>query len=238
MSDVKMNSSVKPKLDRSGINRIVQVLGFLVVFGAILFSIAGRLDWWEAWIFLTIYLIGILANGIWTIRHNPEMINERGRMGKNAKSWDKVIGVFYTIFLVGIIVVAGLDARFAWSSAPLWVKILGGIGFSLSLALTFWVMTANTFLSTFVRIQDDRGHYTVTRGPYRFVRHPMYVGILFMSWGIPLLLGSWWAVIPGALIMVLFVIRTALEDRTLQAELPGYQDYVQKVRYRLIPGVW
>ena len=148
----------------------------LLVFGVLLFGLAGRLDWWEAWIFLVIYLAGILTNGLWCIRHNPEMINERGRIGKNAKSWDKVIGIFYMIFLVAIFVIAGLDARFAWSVVPLWAKILGGIGFAFSLAITFWVMTANTFLSTFVRIQDERGHTTVTGGPYRFVRHPMYVG--------------------------------------------------------------
>jgi protein-S-isoprenylcysteine O-methyltransferase Ste14 len=236
MSNIQFNRSAK--LNRSGINRIIVVLGMLMAFGVILFSLAGRLDWWEAWVFLTIYLAGILANGLWTLSHNPEVINERGRIGKNAKSWDKVIGVFYTIFLVGTFVLAGLDARFAWSAVPLWAKILGGIGFILSLAMVFWAMTANTFLSSFVRIQEERGHTTVTGGPYRFVRHPMYVGILFMSWGMPLLLGSWWAVIPGVLNILLFIVRTSLEDRTLQAELPGYVEYSQKVRYRLIPGVW
>jgi len=236
MSDIRINPPAK--LDRSGINRIIQVLGSLLLFGVILFGTAGRLDWWEAWVFLAIYLAGVLANGLWSIRHNPDVINERGRIGANAKSWDKVIGIFYMIFLIGMYVVAGLDQRFAWSMAPLWVKILGGIGFAASMALTFWVMTANTFLSTFVRIQDDRGHTTVTGGPYRFVRHPMYVGILFMSWGMPLLLGSWWALIPGVLNILLFFIRTSLEDRTLQAELPGYKAYVEKVHYRLIPGVW
>ena len=236
MSDT--TNTQTPKLDRSGINRIIQVLGSLLVFGVILFAAAGRLDWWDAWIFLGIYLAGVLINGLWSIRHNPEMINERGRIGANAKSWDKVIGIFYLIFLIGIYVVAGLDERFNWSMAPLWVKLLGGIAFALSMALTFWVMKTNTFLSTFVRIQDDRGHTTVTSGPYRFVRHPMYVGILLMSLGMPLLLGSWWAVIPGVLNIILFIIRTALEDKALQAELPGYEEYARKVRYRLIPGVW
>jgi protein-S-isoprenylcysteine O-methyltransferase Ste14 len=226
------------RLDRSGINRIFQVLGFLLFFGMILFILAGRLDWLEAWIFLAIYLLGILANGFWSLRHNPDVINERGRIGKNAKSWDKVIGVFYMLFLVGMIVLAGLDARFTWSAVPLWAKVLGGVAFVVSLVITFWAMTANTFLSTFVRIQADRGHSTVTGGPYHYVRHPMYVGILFMSLGIPLLLGSWWSVIPGVLNIVLFFIRTALEDKTLQAELPGYVDYTRQVRYRLIPGIW
>ena len=166
------------------------------------------------------------------------MINERGRVGKDVKSWDKVIGGFYVVFLVAIFVLAGLDARYNWSVVPLWAEVLGGLAFVLSLVVTFWVMTANTFLSTFVRIQEERGHTTVTGGPYRFVRHPMYVGVLFMSWGMPVLLGSWWAVIPGVFIIIVIILRTSLEDRTLQAELPGYMDYTRQVRYRLVPGVW
>jgi protein-S-isoprenylcysteine O-methyltransferase Ste14 len=235
-------SAVQPnrpnKLDRSGKNRIVIVFGTILLFGVILFIAAGRLDWPEAWIFLAIYLAGTLAFGLWVLRHNPDVINERGRIGKNTKSWDKLIGVFSTIFLLGILVLAGLDARLAWSSVPLWAKILGGIGFIISLLLAFSAMIANTFLSTFVRIQDDRGHTTVSSGPYRFVRHPMYAGSLFMFWGMPLMLGSWWALIPGVLNIVVLVVRTALEDKTLQAELPGYKEYAEKVRYRLIPGIW
>ncbi len=226
------------KLDRSGINRIVQVVGFLVVIGVILFAAAGRLAWGEAWIFLAIYLSGMAANAVWSLRHDPGVINERGKVGENVKAWDKVIGWIYTVLFLGTFVVAGLDERFGWSPVPLWVEIVGAAGFALSLAWVFWVMKSNTFLSSFVRIQDDRDQVVVSSGPYRFVRHPMYAGMLFMFWGIPLLLGSWLALIPAVLNAVLFVVRTALEDRTLQAELPGYKDYVEKVRYRLIPGVW
>jgi protein-S-isoprenylcysteine O-methyltransferase Ste14 len=236
MSDTSIKSSAR--LDRSGISRIFQVLGSFVLFAALLFGTAGRLDWWEAWIFLGIYLAGVIANGLWSIRHNPEMINERGRIGKNAKDWDKVIGIIYMILLIAIYGIAGLDVRFGWSAAPLWVKVAGGIAFTLSMAMTFWVMASNAFLSTFVRIQDDRGQTTVTSGPYRFVRHPMYAGVLLMSLSMPLLLGSWWALIPGALNVALFVVRTTLEDRTLQAELPGYKEYVAKVHFRLVPGIW
>lgn len=236
MSAVKVNPTAK--LDRSGISRVITVLGSTLIFGVILFAAAGRINWPEAWILLGITLAGITANGLWSLKHNPEVINERGRMGANAKSWDKVIGLVYMVLLFAIYILAGLDARYGWSAAPLWVEVVGGVALALSLALTFWVMTANTFLSTFVRIQDERGHTTVTGGPYRIVRHPMYAGILLMSLGMPLLLGSWWALLPGALNIGLFVVRTTLEDRTLQAELPGYKDYVQKVRYRLIPGIW
>lgn len=226
------------KLDRSGINRIIQVLASLLVQAVLLFAISGRLDWTEAWIFLGIYLLGILANALWALGNNPEVINERGRVGKNAKNWDKVIGIAYCLLLLALAVVAPLDVRNNWSSVPAWIKVLGALSFSMAMAMTFWAMKTNTFLSTFVRIQEERGHYTVTSGPYRFVRHPMYSGILFMCWGMPLLLGSWWALIPGLLIIALFVVRTSLEDKTLQAELPGYFEYTQHVHYRLIPGVW
>ena len=226
------------RLDRAGISRILVVFSMLMLYAVILFGLAGHLDWWEAWVFLAIYLAGILANGLHALRHDAEVINERGRIGKDVKSWDKVIGIFYVIFLFATFIIAGLDARFAWSVLPLGTKILGGIGFLISLALTFWAMATNTFLSTFVRIQEERGHTTVTGGPYRFIRHPMYAGTVCMAWGVPLLLGSQWALIPGVLIILLLIIRTALEDRTLRAELPGYAEYSQNVRYRLIPGIW
>ncbi len=231
-------SAQPARLDRSGISRIAQVLGSLTVFGIILFAAAGRLDWWEAWVYLAIYLGGVLFNGIYSIRHNPEMLNERGRMSANTKTWDKWIAVIYMLLLLGIFILSGLDERLGWTSMPLWVEVVGAIGFAASMAITFWVMASNAFLSTFVRIQDDRGHTTVTTGPYRFVRHPMYVGVLLMSVSTPLRLGSWWAVIPGVLNIGLFVVRTALEDRMLQKELAGYVDYARQVRYRLLPGVW
>ena len=236
MTDVKINQPAK--LDRSGVNRIFQVLGFLLVMAAFLFGCAGRLDWWEAWALLAIYGLGIAANATWTLRHDPGVINERGRVAPNAKTWDKIIGLVYTVFLLGTYLVAGLDARFSWSTVPLAAKLVGGAGVTFSMALVFWVMTANTFLSSFVRIQDDRGHTTVTTGPYRYVRHPMYAGMFFYFLGTPLLLGSWWALVPSVLNVITFIIRTALEDRTLQAELPGYAEYAQRVRHRLVPGVW
>jgi protein-S-isoprenylcysteine O-methyltransferase Ste14 len=132
-----------------------------------------------------------------------------------------------------------LDAgRLGWSTMPIAVQIVGYIAFVLSMAVTFWAMATNPFLSTIVRIQDDRGQYVVTTGPYRYVRHPMYA-MMFLMWpGTALLLGSWWALLPAVVIVIIFVIRTALEDRTLQAELPGYVDYTQHTRYRLVPGVW
>lgn len=186
-------TSVKPtaKLDRSGINRIFQVLGSMLVIGAVLFASAGRLAWLEAWAFLGIYLAGVTANGIWTLRHDPGLINERGRVGENTKAWDKLIGLLYMILLLITMVVAGLDARFGWSVVSLMVKIIGGICFVLSLGMVFWVMTANTYMSTFVRIQDDRGHHVVTHGPYPLSATPCIRVYCSCFWASPF---SW---VPG-----------------------------------------
>jgi protein-S-isoprenylcysteine O-methyltransferase Ste14 len=150
-----------------------------------------------------------------------------------------VILSIYTVLLLTLLVVAGLDAgRFRWAPASPTLQWIGWAGTILAGTLIGWVTTVNTYLSRQVRIQDDRGQVTVTRGPYRVVRHPMYLGIIALLLCVPLVLGSLWALVPGALIGALFVLRTALEDQTLQSELPGYIEYVRRVRYRLLPGIW
>ena len=229
----------KPRLERSGINRIIQVFVSVLLMGLVLFLSAGRLDWPAAWIFLGTYVLVILTVGVWAIRKNPGVVNERGKIARNAKSWDKVLMTIYTVMLIVLFVVAGLDAgRYGWSTMPLVVQLAGYAGFLLATAVTYWAMAVNPFLSTIVRIQDDRGQYVVTSGPYRYVRHPMYATMFFMWPGIALELGSWLALVPAAVIVIIFVIRTALEDKTLQAGLSGYAEYAQHVRYRLVPGVW
>jgi protein-S-isoprenylcysteine O-methyltransferase Ste14 len=140
---------------------------------------------------------------------------------------------------VAIFPVAGLDAgRFHWSHVPLGVVVLGYVLFCIGYFLSIWVYRVNRFAEPTVRIQTDRGQRVIDTGPYALVRHPLYLGALLMWAGIPLSLGSLWALLPGALGAVVLVVRTILEDRTLQAELPGYQDYTHRVRHRLIPGVW
>jgi len=228
----------KPRLERSGINRIIQVFVSVLVMGLVLFVSAGRLDWPAAWIFLGFYVLVILTLGVWAMRKNPEIVNERGKM-QNVRSWDKALMIIYTVLLFVVLGVAGLDAiRFGWSVMPGALRVVGFIALVFAMVVTYWAMAINPFLSTIVRIQDDRGHFVVTSGPYRYVRHPMYAMMFFMYPGIALELGSWWALIPAAVIIIVFVIRTALEDQTLQAELPDYVEYTQRVRYRLVPGIW
>jgi len=147
--------------------------------------------------------------------------------------------ILYTLTMFVLCIVAGLDAvRFGWTTMHVSVQVVGVVGLLLSMAVTYWAMLSNPFLSTAVRIQEERGHQVVSTGPYRWVRHPMYVGVILLWPSTALILGSWWAVIPGLIISMIIVVRTALEDRMLQAELPGYADYAKRVRQRLIPGVW
>ena len=228
----------KPRLEGSGINRILQVLFSIVLMGVILFLTAGRIDWPAAWIYLGTYAVTVLTVGVWVARKHPDVINERGKIAHGAKAWDKVLMTIYTVMLFVLFGVAGSDQRNGWSTMSLAVQVLGYAGFLLAMAVTYWAMAVNPFLATIVRIQADRGHYVITTGPYRYVRHPMYA-MMFLMWpGIALELGSWWALLPAAVIIIVFVIRTALEDKTLQAGLPGYAEYAQHARYRLIPGVW
>jgi len=240
MSDTMsaQSSEIRPSLEHSGIRRSVQVLVSVLIIGALLFLSAGRLDWLWARFFLAGWLLLMLMSAF-VMHKSPGLINERGRRAENIKGWDKVLMGIYSLVLFTVPVVAGLDAvRFEWSAMPLAWHVIGGVLFIPAMIMPLWAMSANAYLSTMVRIQDDRGHQVVTTGPYRYVRHPMYVGTIFFGLSVPLFLGSWWTFVPCGLIVVLFTIRTALEDRTLREELPGYAEYAQRVRYRLLPGIW
>lgn len=240
MSNLNSPTHVRQNaLDRSGINRLIQVFGSMAVMGALLFLSAGRLDWIAAWVYLALNVVIVTTIGMYVARRNPDVINERGKIGKSVKNWDKIIMLLYTLTMFGLFVVAGFDAgRFGWTSLHVAFPVVGVLGFILSMAITYWAMLSNPFLSTTVRIQDERGHYVATSGPYQIVRHPMYVAVILMWVSTALILGSLWALVPAALIAVIFVVRTVLEDRLLQAELPGYSDYARHVRQRLIPGLW
>ena len=221
------------------LRRAGTVAVFFVIIAAILFLSAGRLDWLWAWVYLGISLVSVIINGVIMLRSSPETIAERGQP-QETKDWDKIVGSLWGVAIyIALPLVAGLDERFDWTGdiSVAW-HLAGAVALAVGLGLTSWAMIANTYFSTAVRIQSERGHTVCSRGPYRFVRHPGYVGFILQSISLPFLLGSFWALIPGITAAVLMIIRTALEDRTLQAELPGYPEYVQNVRYRLVPGIW
>lgn len=231
----KQNSNVTGGVVKRGL----ELVASLVLQGALLFVSAGRLDWVMAWVYIAIYLGVVSINSLVLIPRNPELIAERAQPKENTKDWDKTISGLVGVAFLGSLVIAGLDVRFEWSpEAALAVLVAGTVLLVLGNALFSWAMISNAFFSTLVRIQEDRSHTVATNGPYRFVRHPGYVGWILMSFGIPVMLGSLWAVIPGALSALLMIVRTALEDKTLQSELPGYKEYAAQVRYRLLPGVW
>ncbi len=232
-------SEVRPAIWRALLKRVVAVFVVILVMDLLLFIPAGRLDWPSAWILSLLYGAVLLVYAVWGTLKAPDLLKERSQVADNVKTWDKVIMAVYTVLLLATLVLAGLDAgRIQWSHTPMAVQVLGLIGVVLAGGLVFWTILTNAYLGRMVRIQQDRGHQVVTGGPYRYVRHPMYVGIILLFPCMALFLGSWWALVPAILIGVLMVIRTALEDHTLQAELPGYAEYAQRVCYRLLPGVW
>ncbi len=215
-----------------------QVLSLLGA-GVALFWSAGRIDWWPAWAVISIWAAWFIATDFVLLRTNPNLMAERLSPPKDAKGWDRFIVSLLRLTQLARYILAGLDQRFGWTGGfPLAAQLTGLVVCVLGHALFGWAMVSNTFFSQVVRIQSERDHAVVTTGPYRFLRHPSYLGGSLFDLGIGVLLGSWWAILAGGVCAILLVLRTALEDRTLQSELPGYQEYARRVRYRLIPGVW
>jgi protein-S-isoprenylcysteine O-methyltransferase Ste14 len=212
---------------------------FIVLIMAILFVASGQLNWIWPWVYLGISIVVVLINGTIMLRTSPETIAERGRP-KETKNWDKVVSGFIALTQYLLLpLIAGLDMRFGWTRvlSVAW-HVSGVVVLVAGTAFTSWAMIENAYFSTAVRIQSERGHTVCRTGPYRFMRHPGYVGFILQALSLPILLGSLWALVPGITAAILIGIRTYLEDLTLQAELPGYRDYVQEVRYRLLPGIW
>jgi len=230
------NIQPNAELNRALQKRAIQIGTGLVSVAAILFASAGRIDWVWAWAYLGTSVAIIIVNVFVMPR---ELIAERAQPKENVKKWDKVITTLTMFPTVAMLFITGFDQRFNWSGSfnPL-AQIIALAAMILGQALTTWAMTSNKFFSTVVRIQTDRGHQVATAGPYHYVRHPGYVGFIIVNAVTPIALGSWWAMICAAMIICLFVARTALEDQTLQNELSGYKEYAAQVKYRLLPGVW
>lgn len=209
----------------------------LVLVGAILFIASGKLNWGMAWAYLVAMALIVIANAI---AMNPALLAERSQLQEGTKKWDVAIASFVGVWgPLCVWVVAGLDNRFGWTQTTLpGLQVVAFIFFMLGSLIGTWAMASNRFFSATVRIQKDRNHQVVTTGPYRYVRHPGYVGGIIVHLMSPLALGSWIALIPGVLIVCGYIVRTNLEDRVLLGELGGYKDYAKVVRHRLFPGVW
>jgi len=217
---------------------VTGILG-VTVFSIVWFSIAGRLNWRQGWALLLSIII-YLSIMVWQLsKVNPELVKERNRPANVAEDWDQVVMRIYSFALVVLWIVSALDGgRYTWSTVPLAAQLFGWLLLVAAGVMIWHVMMTNAYLSSWARIQDDRGQKVVQNGIYRQIRHPMYLGIMVCFLGIPLVLNSWWAMIPSILIIGLFVYRTNREDQMLMNGLDGYVEYSKKVKYRLLPGIW
>lgn len=219
------------------------VLGVVyLLIPLVLLICGGDVGWWQGWLYSVLILAAGIGGRVWAERRHPGLMAERQNIGsaKKAKSWDKLLAPLMALSIgLPMVIVAGLDHRYGWSPGfPQWLIVIGFMLILIGYAFAVWAFVENRFFSTMVRIQVDRGHVVCDSGPYRFVRHPGYAGNLLPLFGIVLALGSVWTLIPAVVATIITVVRTALEDRTLQEELPGYLDYARRVHYRLIPGIY
>lgn len=220
---------------------IMQLIIVVVIMPLMPMLISGVWKWWGAWAWAVVSILGFLLSRGLASRRHPDIMQERSRSMelKDTKPWDKFLAPAMALGSFVILIVAGFDKLNGWTSPfPTVVKIAALLVIVLGYVLGTWAMMENKFFSGVVRIQTDRDHHVVTTGPYRFIRHPGYAGTLWAYLAMPFLLDSLPALIPSLLLLAVTVVRTALEDRTLQAELPGYADYAKKTRYRLLPRIW
>jgi len=220
---------------------LVRLFIIIVVVPLVPMIISGVWDWWEAWAYAMINILGFVVSRVLAARRNPDIITERARSMElqDAKPWDKILSPMLAFGGLLILIVVGADKGFGWSTPfSLNAKIVALFVLVFGYLLGSWALIENRFFSGVVRIQTDRGHYVVTTGPYRFVRHPGYAGALWTYIAMPILFDSIWAFIPTFLLIGVLLLRTFLEDRTLQNELSGYKEFTQRTRYRLFPGIW
>lgn len=215
-------------------------LGLLILIQAVaLFGAAGHVNWLAAWVYLIIYVGFIGLNALLLLPHNKELIAERATVRNDVRGWDKAILWSITLLGPAMLLVAGFDDRYGWLPIqPVALRIGAAIAMCLGYGLASWAMATNAYFSATVRVQRERGQTVISSGPYHFVRHPGYVGFLVEALATPLVLGSGVAIVPAVLVCSVIIIRTWLEDRTLQQELSGYTAYTQQVHYRLLPGIW
>jgi protein-S-isoprenylcysteine O-methyltransferase Ste14 len=221
------------------LSRIVTGTLGLAVFTLAWFGIAGRVNWWQGWAFLLTFIIYVSILVRRLLKLDPALVRERNRPADKAEAWDRVVMGIYSVILVVLLVVSALDGgRYAWSTVPWGVQMIGWMLLAMAGVMVWHVMMTNTYLSSYARLQEERGQVVIQEGAYRHIRHPMYLGIIVGFLGLPLVLSSWWAMIPSAVIAGLFVYRTYREDQMLIGGLAGYAEYTTRVRYKLLPGIW
>jgi protein-S-isoprenylcysteine O-methyltransferase Ste14 len=219
---------------------LFQTLAWIVALAALLFVPAGTWHWPAAWVFLGFMTAIGLGFGLWLSKTDPALLAERMRapIQPDQPAADKKLILVLGLAILIWFITVGLEKRFHWSDMSIAWQALGLVLLALSSAFIAWVFNENSYASAMVRLQSERGHHVISSGPYAFVRHPMYSGAIVFLVGIPLLLGSWWGTAMSPIFVILFGIRTRIEEKTLTAGLPDYADYAARVRYRLVPGMW
>lgn len=217
----------------------VQSAFAMAIWGGLLFWTAGTWRWPRAWIHLGLWVVTLGVNLVILLRLNPDVLLARLKRRRPTEKFDMILLYLLVPVIMAIPVVAGLDAvRCQWSRVATWAMYPGILLHAAGDAFHLWAMAVNPYGEKTVRIQTERGHHVITTGPYAIVRHPMYLGVMVLLAGMPLVLGSWWTFLPVGVMAFAMVVRTAFEDRMLRRELPGYDDYARRTRYRLLPGLW
>ena len=241
-SSTTETGTTKTTLNISRGRIVARLIIMLGLPAAILFVASGQLNWMMAWIYVSLVFVFGVVSRIILFKKDPELFKERAEAldKDDVKSWDRVLVPIVAVWgPMVVLLVAGLDKRFGWSPPlSIWLQLAGLLATILAYAFGQWAINTNRFFSALVRIQKDRDHTVVSTGPYHYVRHPGYAAGVVANLGIPLLLGSVWGLVPAIVVVLFLIARTALEDKTLQAELDGYTGYAQQVRYRLVPGIW
>lgn len=227
-------------MNRGGIRYLAGSFIMLAIQAVLLFVCAGSINILRYWIYIFLNITYSIIGFSILYRVNPDLFNRRGELKKDAKLWDQFIMRAHNIILVIVIpIIAGLDyGRFNWSYLNKYFLIPGFVLFYLSNIIVLWSMIVNNHFEATVRIQKDIGHKVICSGPYKFVRHPGYLGGILYAVSVPMIFGSIYAYIPAILGIIIFLIRTGLEDSTLQKELEGYKDFTKQTKYRLFPGIW
>lgn len=229
----KLNLSSKARTQM-----ILRALLAPILMIGLLFLAAGRWDYWQAWVYFIVNMVILILMATWLTK-NSELVEERLNPKEGMKGWDKFYFAVTTPLYVMALILGGLDARFGWTKdMPLTIYWGSVVVYLTGQSIFLWARYTNDYFSSVVRIQKDRGQTVCKDGPYKYVRHPGYVGGILFTVTIGLVLGSWWASIPQVIASLMLIWRTAREDKTLQAELPGYIEFTKETLYRLLPGVW
>jgi protein-S-isoprenylcysteine O-methyltransferase Ste14 len=236
-----LNSKQETQTAKFEIKQLVRFFIFSFITPGTVLIAGWDIAWVMGWILILVIGLSSVVGRLVIYRKNPSLLYERGnyRKQKGIKRWDmpmaSIVGLFGPL---AIWITAGLDHTFGWSAIPLVIQWTAVVAFIFSVLFSNWALVVNPYFSAVVRIQKDRGHTTVTDGPYSIVRHPGYAGGVIGDLAMTLMLGSLWALIPAFMTVIVLILRTAKEDQTLIKELPGYAKYAQQTKYRLFPGIW